>query len=284
MYQTFSKELVYDRIKDSGFPFWCLGMVQGFKNTVNVMQYWGNDFEDEDSDETKIDKSIKRLDAVVSSGFPSDTVFVIEIKNSKTANQSGIIGPFYFQNALPRPTSSEPQQPQMQVSPQNGLTGYPNFDETLKGIEEKLSAKFNSDLAAYKLETEKKMQEDSFRQREEKLKEREAELKDLKKAYESGVAKVADVIVLAGKKIFAYFFPEMPGFPPDGSQPNLGKLQEPAQPVQDEKVAVIESFADYLYNNFDKDSIQKIQEDIINRQKQTQYGTQIHTENSNVAE
>ena len=62
-----TKEIIYDRIKDSGYPFWSLYLQQGFKNQSHIMTYTGNDFEDEDSDETKIQKSIARLDNIVAS-------------------------------------------------------------------------------------------------------------------------------------------------------------------------------------------------------------------------
>ena len=93
--QIFTKDFIYERIKDSKFPFWSLGLVQGFKNTANVMQYYGSDFTDEDTDETKIEKSIATLANTIST-FPAESVFVIELKNSKQANGSGIVLAFCF--------------------------------------------------------------------------------------------------------------------------------------------------------------------------------------------
>ena len=96
--QTFSKNFVFERIKDSKYPFWSLYLNQGFQNRSNVQQFFGGNFEENDSDETKIEKSIKALQNTLST-FDDSAVFIIELKNAKTANGSGIIGPFQFQNA-----------------------------------------------------------------------------------------------------------------------------------------------------------------------------------------
>lgn len=254
MNQIFSKELIFDRIKDSGFPFWALSLQTGFRNTVNIMTYFGSDFEDNDSDDTKIEKSIKRLENVLNT-FPPESVFLIEIKNSRQANGSGIIGPLTFSVASSQPEPAPPSaQPTPPPAAQTMLSGF-TFDEALKGIEDKLTAKFDNDMKAYKLEVEKQRQEELFKRRLAELEEREKELKELKRGYESGVAKTADVLFLAGKKLLGVVFPELANqlpaadTPPELGEPSAGK---------DEKMDVLNDFAEYLYKNFDKDSISKL--------------------------
>ena len=46
--QIFTKEFIFERIKDSNAPLWSLGLVNGFKNVANVMQYNGIDFDEEE--------------------------------------------------------------------------------------------------------------------------------------------------------------------------------------------------------------------------------------------
>ena len=267
MNQIFTKELIFDRIKDSGYPFWALSLQTGFRNSVNIMQYYGSDFEENDSDETKIDKSIRRLDNVLNS-FPPESVFSIEIKNGRQANGSGLIGPLTFSvsSSLQEPAAAQAQQTQ-QPQLLNGLT----FDEALKGVEAKLSAKFDNDLKAYKLEVERQQQEEKFKKRLAELDEREKELKELKKGYESGVAKTADVLFLAGKKLLGVVFPDLAGQLPAAETKTLG---QPETAQKDEKMDVLDDFAEYLYNNYDKNAIAKL---YANLKQVNENGTQNQT-------
>lgn len=223
-----SKQLIFDRIRDSKYPYWCLGLVQGFKNVSNVMCYYGNDFLDTDSEDEKLEKSIRKLDAIVSS-FPDDSLFEIEIKNAKNANGSGVIGAFQF---TVKDTKTQPQT--------TILNGY--SDSYLKGIEESLNKKFEIKLAEYKADVEKKQREKEFLQREKELEEREKELKELKRAYDSGVAKSADVLVLAGKKILGYVFPDLISNDTPATQ-----LGEPE--FKDEKTEMLDKLAEFMYEN-----------------------------------
>ena len=127
------KELIFDRIKDSGYYFWTLFLQQGFKNTSHLMTYTGNDIEESDTHETNIEKSINRLKAIVDS-FPPDAVFVIEIKNSKNANGSGIIGQLQFSNAQQAQIGANAQQ---QTTMLNGIP-----ESYLKGVEDRLQKEF----------------------------------------------------------------------------------------------------------------------------------------------
>lgn len=256
--QIFNREFIFERIKDSGFPFWSLGLSQGFKNTVNVMQYYGADFEDEDTDDTKIEKSLTRLANTIAT-FPPESVFVIEIKNSKQANGSGVVGPFLFNNDNDGEDDNSNQNPQLGQIPAGYIP-----ESMLKGLEDKIKSEFETKLENYKLETERKQRESDFRRREDALVEREKEVKDLEKAYNSSVAKTADVFIEIGKKIALYFFPPtaetVSSQPP---QPQLSGAVVTPPPV-DEKTKAVDDLAEFVYKNMDKDSIIKLKENLIN--------------------
>ena len=260
--QIFNREFIFERIKDSGFPFWSLGLSQGFKNTVNVMQYYGADFEDEDTDDTKIEKSLTRLANTIAS-FPPESVFVIEIKNSKQANGSGVVGPFLFNNFDNNvENDNSNQNPQLGQIPAGYIP-----ESMLKGLEDKIKSEFETKLENYKLETERKQRESDFRRREDALVEREKEVKDLEKSYNSSVAKTADVFIEIGKKIALYFFPPtaetVSSQPPQPPQPQLSGAVVTPPPV-DEKTKAVDDLAEFVYKNMDKDSIIKLKENLIN--------------------
>lgn len=270
MNATFTKELIFDRIKDSGYPFWSLLLSQGFKNTANVMQYWGSDFEETDSDDTKIEKSIKRLDNVISS-FPPDSLFIIEIKNGKNATGSGILGPFQFYAVAPSaPTEKN-----------NNLSGIPDGyvpQSMLKGIEENMQRQFDAKFEAFKAETERRRKEEEFQRRERELDERERELKDLEKGYKSDVAKATDVLLGAGKAIIKYLVPGLNDTAAEPS-PALGGVDDEPQ---DEKEQAVDNLAEYLYKNFDTQAINKLLTNLKNIKHNG--NTTMEKENSNTAD
>ena len=248
-----TNEIVYERIKDSGYPFWTLYLQQGFKNTSHLMTYTGNDFEENDSDETKLQKSIARLDNIVNS--IQDATFVIEIKNSKTANGNGIIGPLQFSNTVKKE----------EVTPT--LSGGSAISESyLKGIEERISREFNQKFETWKAEEKQKQYEKELEKREEELKEKEKELDDLKKGYESGVTKTADILLEAGKRIAMYFVPDLQAKTAATPEIQLsGKTQQSdEEQFEDEKASVINEFAEYLYNGYSKEQIKELLNNIKN--------------------
>lgn len=247
----FTRDFIYERIKDSKFPFWSLGLVQGFKNVANVMQYYGGDFTDEDTDETKIEKSITSLANTIST-FPPESVFVIELKNSKQANGNGIVGPFQFAN------SDKPTQTETAAQPQTLGVVPPGYvpESALKGLEDSLNRNFKAELETLKMEFDRKQREAEFARREKELNEREKELKDLKKEYDSSVAKATDVLFGVGKKIVTLFF--MPKGAADAAQ--LGAMQQPQQ--HDEKADVVDDFAAFLYKNFTADDIRRMKKEV----------------------
>lgn len=259
--QIFDKELIFERIRESGFPFWSLGLCQGFKNVANVQQYWGANFDENDTPETQIKKSIETLENVITP-FPVDSVFVIEIMNSKNANGSGRLGPFQFSKA--------PSAPAQQTTLQGIPDGYVP-QSMLKGIEESLQKQFDARFEQLKTETERRQREADFKRREAELDERERQLKELEKGYKSDVAKTADVLLAAGKAIVQYFIP--------GLQENAAAAPSALHGVneeqpQDAKSKAIDDLAEYLYNNYDEASINKLHTNLINVQKNATHDVQ----------
>lgn len=263
--QVFTKAFIYDRIKDSGFPCWSLSMQNGFRNFANVMSYYGIDWSDEDNDETKIEKSIARLDQTLST-FPPDTNFAIEIKSGRNATGSAILGPFYFSIAEDKaePTEDAPkdvqhQQPQLGAIP----PGYVP-ESMLKGLEDSLTKTFDARIEALKAEQEQARKEQEYQNRLERLEEREKEVKDLEKSYKSDVAKGADVVVEIVKKIGMYFL--MPKGSQMSPEQQLGAAQQPTPQHQakDPKADAIDDFAEFLYDNYTVEDIIKLKSNIIN--------------------
>ena len=257
--QTFSKNFILERIKDSKYPFWSLYLNQGFQNRSNVQQFFGGNFEDDDSDETKIEKSIKALQNTLST-FDDSAVFIIELKNAKTANGSGIIGPFQFQNAETVKKDSE-QAPGLGAIP----AGYVP-ESMLKGIEDKINAEFNAKLERYKAESERREREAEFKRREEQLAEREKELKEQEKSYNSSVAKTADIFITIGQKLAAHLFPAADDSASAQMVIPQQQLGQPQTPLNDEKMQAVDELSEYMYKNFDTDKIKAFKEILIQEQ------------------
>lgn len=262
---TFTFDLIKTRIKDSKYPFWNLQLIENFKNNSNIASYYGADFEENDSDDTKIEKSLQKLDSVVCS-FPDDCVFVIEIKNARQANGSGILGPFKFQKVL------------KEEKKQNVLTGIPAGyipQSALKGIEERLEKDFAMKLDNFKQEQKNEQQKREYERRLQDLDEREKHLKELERGYESGVAKTADVLVEAGKRILAYF---MQGAPANAqAAPALSGTEDIPQ---DEKSKAIDDLAIYLYQNADTQVIKQLLSKLQNANNHATVQNENNTSNS----
>lgn len=262
MQQIFTKEFIFERIKDSNAPLWSLGLVNGFKNVANVMQYNGIDFDEEDAEETKIDKSIRQLSNTIST-FPDDSEFVIEMKSSITASRNGVFGPYHFSKTERKPEAST-MQPQLGVVPQGYIP-----ESALKGIEESLKKDFDNRLESFKIETERRRREEEFERRCQQLDEREKEIKEMQKEYNSSVAKAADVLIEIGKRIGASFLMPASDAAAQMPQQQLGDApQTPSQP--DPKADAVEALADYLYANFSAEDINKLKQNIIKFQHEQQ--------------
>lgn len=262
----FDKTLIYDRIKDAGFPLWSLSLSSGYNNRIKVMQYWGDDFTEDDNEATKIDKSIKRLDNIVTS-FPPDSVFIIEIRPAKQSNSSTVLGPFMFMNEAPKESKSDGGT---LAAPPAGYV----HESALKGLEDRLTSEFDNRIAAMKMEYERQRKEDEYNRRVAELDRREKELKDIEKGYNSTVAKTSDIAVMLVQKLGALFLPGLlPTMPAANAAAELGAAHQAqaaveqqmlaqAQPQVDAKSDKINQIAALLYNQYDEDTINKMLNDL----------------------
>lgn len=270
--QIFNKDFIFERIKDSNAPYWNLSLCQGFKNTANVMNYNGVDFEDDDSDATKVEKSIAQLDRTIST-FPPDSVFVIELRGAMTSNRSGIFGPFQFSNT-DRPAQPEP--PAATTAPTLG-TIPPGYvpESMLKGLETSLQSTFDKKLDALRDEYEQKRKEDEYNRRLEKLAESEKEVKEMKKSYESTVAKGTDILLGVVQRLGAMFLTPKGG---DAAammaQQQLGAAQTQTPPPPDPKMDAVNDLADYLYDNYSADQIKEMMSNLISDNNAQSQGKQ----------
>lgn len=263
--QIFNKDFIFERIKDSNAPYWNLSLCQGFKNTANVMNYNGVDFTDEDTDETKIDKSIAQLERTIST-FPADSVFLIELRGAMTSNRNGIFGPFQFTNS---DKPMQPEQPPTQQQQPLGATIPPGYvpESVLKGIQDALQSDFDKKFELFKQETEHQRKEDEFIRRCQQLDEREKELKDKEKEYNSSVAKVADVLIEIGKRIGAGFLMPKDAAAATMDAPTMATAQlgtTPPSADDDPKAEAVDDFAAFLYQNFSAEDIKNLKQNIIN--------------------
>lgn len=282
MNALFTKEQIFERITDSGYPFWTLWLVSGFQNKSHIMTYWGNDFNEIESEETKINKSIAKLDTVINS-CPANSIFAIEIKNAKTANGIGVIGPLQF-------TSGQTQQ---QSAPTNvaGLAGVPAgyvSDSVLDGIKKQMQDTFELKLEHFKNESLLREREYELRRKEQELKDRLKECAELKKGYESGVARTADVLMLAGTRLIKVMFPAL--LPSEGAPVNLSGVnaqrQQPQpqpqpqptpEPEPDPKADEVDEVAEFMYKNFTIEQIKDFKNRLYNAE-QSQSNLQSATE------
>lgn len=257
--QIFTKDFIEARIRDTKFPYWNLSLWQGFKNVANVMTYKGGDFDDTDTEETQIEKSINQLNATIST-FPADSIFVIELKNAISANQNGIVGPFQFSISGKPTTAHETPQPSTLGAIPSGYVP----EAMLKGLQESMQRDIDAKIEAMNAEFERKQREAELARREAELADREKEVKDMAKEYNSSVAKAADVLIEIGKKIGSYFL--MPRSSATAMQPPTldATPQLGATKSKDEKEEAVDDFAAFLYDNFTAADIRNLKQNIIN--------------------
>lgn len=256
--QTLTLEQITKHIQRTGYPCWQLSIVRNF-NKMPVMNYYGEDFDENDSTEKKCQKSVQHLQSLVSD-FPPETVFTIELKTNAKATLSTMLGPFNF--ALDPASPAQPQQPQ------NGFNGFgavpPGFVS---------EAYLNGKLAEVQAESKRELQEALFgmrerefnekcQRREERLAEKERELKEEEKKYNTGTGQAADALYLAIRKIVMQFIPGAQT--PTSNGQTLGEPTQTTPPPTEEitnteKAAAVNKLANLLYES-DKINLHSIEQ------------------------
>lgn len=264
-----TKNAILEHIRNTGYPFWTLCIVQNYRR-IHLVTYGGDDIDDKDTREAKCEKSTARLLNTLDN-FPPDTLFSIELKNVKNgANGSGIIGPLEFVN-----NNGEMAEPAaINGIPPSALgTVPPGFvsEQYLNGKIEELKAenqKTINDLA-FKYREEQFI--DRMKRKEQELADLEKEMKDEKKKYESQVGKWADVLGTALSGIITKFVPVLQQQPAA-----LGSAEQPAAEQQpaDPKYKAVEQFANELYNHASETEINEL----INAYKRKQYASNTNTD------
>lgn len=246
---TLNKDFIFKHIRETKYPLWALYILQNYRR-VPIMFYAGDDFKDDETIDGKIEKSINRL-ANALNDFPADAVLSIELKNAKTANGSGIIGPFEFRNVTKEQAeNTEPAQPSGFgfINPPAGWVS----EQYLNGKLEELKAENKRELGELMLQQRTKEFEERMEREKKELAELRKELNDEKKKYDSNTGAAAETLAGAAKIIIGQLFPGLGIAQPQaaqlaGAQPN--ELPEAAQPTNDPKYKAVEDFAQFLYNH-----------------------------------
>lgn len=248
----FSVDLIFDRIR-SGYPLWTLFVQKSFGNRSHVGSYTGDDWEEGDEMPTKCEKALRRLDSLIHS-LPGGVNLSIDIKNSKTANGSGIIGPLEFTTQTAGASNANQLGAVTQIP-----AGYEPADIFEKRVEA-MQRNFDLKLDEFKQEQKREQFAKDCENKLAELGRLKAEMLESKKQYESGVAKTADVLYLAGQKILGALLPQFLGPAAGagqqqlaGAQPQVKQAEEP----KDEKFALVDNFAETLYNNYSEADIRK---------------------------
>lgn len=207
-----TKDYIINHMRATLYPCWSLFVMQNYKR-VPIMHYNGDDFVPDDTQESKTEKGIARLNGALNAGIPDDALLSIELRSSKGANGSqGTLGPFEFVNR--DKDDGEPQAATTPATPASfGGLGFATppagwvSEEMLAGkleiLAEKNEQKINEILLKQK---EKELKEWANRERAE-IAELKKELKDEKKKYENNTGAAAETLVFAIKKLIVELFP-----------------------------------------------------------------------------
>lgn len=245
---TLNKDFIFKHIRETKYPLWALYVLQNYRR-VPVMFYGGDDFKDDETIDGKIEKSINRL-ANALNDFPPEAVLCIELKNSKTANGSGVIGPFDFKNVSKEQAENEPAQPSGFgfINPPAGWVS----EQYLNGKLEELKAENKRELGELILQQRTREFEERMEREKKELADLRKELNDEKKKYESNTGAAAETLAGAAKIIIGQLFPNL-GIGPAQAPAQLegtndNQLPEATQPTADPKYKAVEEFAQFLYN------------------------------------
>lgn len=254
-----TRDYIIKHIQETKYPIWSLFVVKNYSR-VPIMYYNGDDFTDTDTPDAKVEKSIKRLNAALAD-FPPDTLLSIDLRTSKNANGSGLIGPLEFYNR-----GRDDEQPANFSGVGNGYgAGFGVLNPPAGWVHE---STLNGKLEELRAANERQINNLLFKQREhefnervrrerEELKEMRKELNEERKKYESNTGAAAETLVFAVKRILGELFPQLPFGNQGGaiqSAPAQAQLAGAAEDDEDPeeqtpKYKAVEALAEMLYNN-----------------------------------
>lgn len=274
-----TRDYIINHIRGTKYPLWSLSVIQNYRK-IPLMNYFGDDFAEDDNTEQKIEKSISRLMAVLSD-FPSDAILAIELKSSKNANQSGILGPIEFVNKAK--TEEVNETPKEEVNP---LQQFANLGFATPPAGFVSEHYLNSKLDQIRAENQQQINALIFKQKEKDFEERKKrelkeieemkkELKDERKKYDSNIGAASEALVFAGKKILGELFPGLGLLQQNGQTAALEGAPEgtaaPAQtPEQAAKYNAVSRLATMLYEskNISEKQIESLTTTIENQLKE----------------
>lgn len=270
------KNELFEYIKNVNYPYWDLYKVDGFKGN-RLRSYKLEDIESDAKPEEKLTASLNALEITLSS-FPATDKFRIVLKNSETANGSGIYGPVEFTNM----NAEMPLAQSQRQAPANfsGFSGLPDFNQ-LQALGYVPEVVYKAQLDAVRLENQKALQDMEYRIKEENLKrEYKKKQEDLRREIEetrrareeanNGINKIVEV----GKRIAPAILGKLFNIPVEElSGPGEGPREVE---VKDAKYIEIEKLATELYDSYA--SLDEIQQ-LRNHLKQQNY--ELHKEEEN---
>ena len=269
-----TKDAIFQHLRQTGYPLWTLCVLQNYRR-LHIMSYNGDDFSDDEKPAAKIEKSLSRLQTILET-FPPEMLFTIELKNSKTANGNGVIGPLEFVNN--NGTMEEPAA--IGAMPAQLGTVPPGFvsEQYLNGKIEELKAENQKAINDLVFKYREEQFLDHMKRKEQELADLEKEMKDEKKKYESQVGKWADTLGTALQGIITKFVPALQQQP---AALGSAEQSQPAteQQATDPKYKAVEQFANELYNHASESEINEI----INAYRQKQHVTDTDKTNNGQA-
>ncbi len=245
-----NKTELFQYIKTVRYPYWDLSMVAGFKNN-RLRSYKLEDIDEDAKPDEKLNASLNALEITLSSFKPTDK-FTIILKNSETANGSGVYGPIEFINMESESAPLPGAKPQTSNG-FGGFAGIPDFNY-LRSLGYVPESEYTAKLEAAKLEQQKAMMEMEFRLKEEAMKRdfankkenlrrQIAETQRQREEANNGINKLVEVVKLAAPSVLGQLFGiDVKGLA--GPQEQTSEVT-----VKDPKYMEVEALATELYDS-----------------------------------
>ena len=242
------KQIIFKRIMQSGFPFWKLSLIRSFADVAHVHSYECENTEKETSKDEKLNASVRMLETILSD-FPENAIFRIEIKNSKTANGAGVIGPLEFSN-----------NDQEEKQTMNGLSGFPTNYMDLGFVPSQImDEKMKLQEDRFKNILENTLKEQDFRNREQRLLEKELQVKEKEKEYSNDINKAANGFLLAGMGVMKHLGFDISGLL--GTSENEPEKESETKPTTPRDYAV-NRIAEKFYGSVPDGNLSQVESEI----------------------